>query len=127
MNLLLDGLGIPFLSLLFLFFGLTAVLWLLLPFSIFGIKSKLDEQLQVLRSMNARLERLERLQQTRTTHPARPNASSAGTAEPETAHPPPGDDPHQAVSNDQIPDSADPPVPDDGDMRWQKPVAGEGG
>ena len=127
MNFLLDGLGVPVLSLLFLFFGVTAVLWLLLPFSIFGIKSKLEEQLRVLRSMDARLERLERLRQTRTTRRARPQPPSGGRDEVETAHPVPGDDPHEAVLNDEIPGSGDLPIRDGGDTRWQKPAAEDGG
>ena len=40
---------------MFFFFAVTALLWLLLPFSIFGIKAKLDEQIRVLRSLDERM------------------------------------------------------------------------
>ncbi len=55
MDTLFGGIGAPFLSLMAIFFGITAVLWFLLPFSIFGIKSRLDEQIRLLRILDERL------------------------------------------------------------------------
>ena len=52
---LFSGLASPVLLVMFFFFAVTALLWLLLPFSIFGIKAKLDEQIRVLRSLDERM------------------------------------------------------------------------
>jgi hypothetical protein len=126
MNLLLDGLGVPVLSLLFLFFGVTAVLWLLLPFSIFGIKSRLDEQLRVLRSLDARFERLERSQMGRDQRPPRPDQSAAGPIDPGAGSSFAEGEPSQPVVMDDVASSAATVAPD-AHSRWQKPRVGGGG
>jgi hypothetical protein len=125
MNLLLDGLGVPVLSLLFLFFAVTALLWLLLPFSIFGIKARLDEQLRVLRSLDARFERLERSQMGRDQQPLRPDQSAAGPVDPGTGGSSAEGEPDQPVVMDGVASSAA-TAARDADSRWQKPLAGGG-
>lgn len=126
MNLLLDGLGVPVLSLLFLFFAVTALLWLLLPFSIFGIKARLDEQLRVLRSLDARLERLERSQIGRARRPPGPEKSAGGREGPGAMISPADEEPHQPVDMDEVASPVARPM-SGGDTRWQKPHAGDGG
>lgn len=118
MNLLFDGVGGPVLLLLSLFVVVTAVLWLLLPFSIFGIKAKLDEQLRVLRRIDAGLERLHGA----LAEPARrsPIAEPERTIPPDTAtemplvtaieEAEPGHEPRPLATQQR-----------ESDARWQKP------
>lgn len=126
MNLPLDGFGVPVLSLLLLFLAVTVLLWLLLPFSIFGIKSKLDEQLRVLRSLDARLERLERSQMGQVRQTLRPEESVDDPIRPGSGSSSAGEEPHQPVVGDVAASSVVSPAPG-GDSRWQQPQRRGGG
>jgi hypothetical protein len=55
MDTFFAGLGAPVMLLMGAFFGITALLWFLLPFSVFGIKARLDEQIELLRLIDRRL------------------------------------------------------------------------
>lgn len=118
MNLLFDGMGSPVLLLLSLFIAVTAVLWVLLPFSIFGIKARLDEQLRVLRRIDARLERLQDAWAEPSGQP--PIAETETTMPPETATEMP---PITAIEETEPRHESRPAVPrqQGSDERWQKP------
>jgi len=119
MNLLFDGMGGPVLLLLSLFVAITAVLWVLLPFSIFGIKARLDEQLRVLRRIDARLERLQDAWAEPSGQP--PIAETETTMPPETATEMP---PITAIEADERWQVVRPlaPARRESDDRWQKPA-----
>ncbi len=124
MSLLFDGVGAPVLLLISVFLAVTAVLWLLLPFSIFGIKAKLDEQLKVLRSLDRNIERLQQTlaeQAGRAAPPETPVPPDNATE----ATPPRNDLPREEKGEEDAGESPISAPPRRGsEERWQKPPRG---
>lgn len=117
MNFLWDGLTAPMWLPIMAFFALTAVLWLLLPFLIFGMKTKLDEQLRVLRRLDDHLERLRRTLEESTLKRPEP-APEPGRIEPAAEEP---SMPPEKSGQTEVQTAAEPLKSDTGpEERWQR-------
>jgi hypothetical protein len=121
MSLLFDGVGAPALLLISIFLAVTAVLWLLLPFSIFGIKAKLDEQLRVLRSLDRNIEHLQRTLAEQAREARRPPPPETPVPQDGAEVTPPTNDWGEEQRADE-PHVTEPPHRDSVE-RWQKPGA----
>jgi hypothetical protein len=60
MDTFFGGLGAPMMLLAGAFVGITALLWFLLPFSVFGIKARLDQEIDLLARIEQQLKSLNR-------------------------------------------------------------------
>jgi len=68
MDTFFGGLGAPMMLLAGAFFGITALLWFLLPFSVFGIKARLDQEIELLVRIEEQLKSLNRRIGTTASH-----------------------------------------------------------
>ncbi len=108
------GLGAPMMLLVGAFFGITALLWFLLPFSVFGIKARLDQQIELLARIEEQLKSLNR--RIASMAPDAPIAQEHGNTEPATPDSAPPDA-SPAPSGDQYDPLPAPPR----ENRWQRP------
>ena len=108
------GLGAPMMLLAGAFFGITALLWFLLPFSVFGIKARLDQEIELLVRIEEQLKSLNRRIGTMAPRASiAPEHGETGLASPdsaitETSQAPPGD-------------QCDPVPAPRRENRWQRP------
>jgi len=117
MDTFFAGLGAPVMLLMGAFFGITALLWFLLPFSVFGIKARLDEQIELLRLIDRRLTALNQARTAVRNEASEPEP--AVSAESETAA-------ELSRSANPVPtlsDSVRPAAPNGppAEDRWQRP------
>jgi hypothetical protein len=115
--MLLGGFGTPILFVISFFFIVIGILWVLLPFSMFGIKAKLDEQTKVLQRIDERLHLLQRaLRQKAADRSARGDTDEPSTLETEEFDAPEKTLNAESAGNRE--DEENNPVPH---HRWQRP------
>lgn len=113
MDTFFDGLGTPVMLLLGAFVGITALLWFLLPFSVFGIKARLDQQIAILRLIERHLSSLD--QTVKGMQSAASDAEPSATAEALEPQEPTGPEPVTTGVTDR-PEPRNPAL----DERWQR-------
>ena len=114
MDTFFGGLGAPMMLLLGAFVGITALLWFLLPFSVFGIKARLDQEIELLARIEQQLKSLNRTLVGIPPHaPIAPVDGDTGLTTPEGETPDASPAPRGA-EGDLLPA---PPRED----RWQRP------
>ena len=108
------GLGAPVMLLAGAFFGITALLWFLLPFSVFGIKARLDQEIELLARIEEQLKSLNRRIGTTASHaPIAPEPGETEPATPDSAI----TEASAAPRGDQCDTVSAPPR----ETRWQRP------